>query len=302
MAKIALVTDSTGYIPQDLVDKYHITVVPQVLIWGQEMFEDGVSIMPTEFYARLKKAAVMPTSSQATVAKFQQIFQDLLNQDTQVLALLISSKLSGTINSAVQARESMPGAPIHIVDTNSTAMAMGFQVLAVARAIEQGASLQECIALAEKSTQHTGVVFAVDTLEFLHRGGRIGSGSRFLGTALNIKPILELRDGKVEALERVRAQKSLARDQAGGKSGWTKAGPPGYAACQCSRRGTRTTRPGQRQAGRDRERVCRSQPGGWHAHRAGHHWPGVHGRDVRPKPSEHHHHPLVGVQLEVDRI
>ena len=90
MAKIALVTDSTGYIPQDLVDKYHITVAPQVLIWGQETFEDGVSITPTEFYTRLKKATVMPTSSQATVAKFQTIFQSLLNLEYEVLAMFRS--------------------------------------------------------------------------------------------------------------------------------------------------------------------------------------------------------------------
>jgi len=89
---------------------------------------------------------------------------------------------------------------------------MGFQVLTVARAAESGASLAECVALAEKARQHTGVVFAVDTLEFLHRGGRIGGASRFLGTALNIKPILEVVDGRVEAIERVRTRnKSLQR-------------------------------------------------------------------------------------------
>jgi len=213
MAKIALVTDSTAYIPADLVEKYHITVAPLILIWGQEMFEDGVSIMPGEFYTRMKGATVMPTSSQVTVSKFQQIYEGLLDQDYEILTMVISSKLSGTLNSAVQARESLPaGAPIQIVDTNATAMAMGFQVLSVARAIEQGASMQECLALAEQAQQCSGIVFAVDTLEFLHRGGRIGGGSRFLGTALNIKPILHLRDGKVDALERVRTRKkSLAR-------------------------------------------------------------------------------------------
>ncbi len=213
MAKIALVTDSTGYIPADLVEKYHITVAPLILILGQEVFEDGVSIMPSEFYVRLKNSPVMPTSSQVTVSRFQQIYENLLNQGYEILCMVISSKLSGTLNSAVQARESLPaGAPIHIVDTNATAMAMGFQVLSVARAIEQGASMPECLALAEQAQQHSGIIFAVDTLEFLHRGGRIGGGSRFLGTALNIKPILHLRDGKVDALERVRTRKkSLAR-------------------------------------------------------------------------------------------
>lgn len=106
----------------------------------------------------------------------------------------------------------LPGAPIEIVDSYSTAMAMGFQVLTVARAAKAGANLAECKRLAEEVRNHTGVVFAVDTLEFLHRGGRIGGGSRFLGTALNIKPLLEVTGGRVEAVERVRTRKkSLMR-------------------------------------------------------------------------------------------
>jgi DegV family protein with EDD domain len=213
MSKIALVTDSTSYIPKDLLDKYHISVAPQILIWGEESFEDGVNILPSEFYTRLKKATVMPSTSQVTVTKFQEIFQRLLEQDYQVLAILIAAKLSGTINSAVQAKAMLPAdAPIEICDSNTTAMAMGYHVLTVARAIEQGASMQECVRLAQEATKHTGVFFAVDTLEFLHRGGRIGTGSRFLGTALNIKPILEVRNGAVEAVERVRTRrKSLSR-------------------------------------------------------------------------------------------
>jgi DegV family protein with EDD domain len=213
MSKIALVTDSTSYIPKDLLDKYHITVAPQILIWGKENFEDGVDILPSEFYARLQKATVMPSTSQVTVPKFHEIFQQLLEQDYQVLAILLAAKLSGTINSAVQAKAMLPaGAPIEIYDSNTTAMAMGFQVLTVARALEQGASMSECLQLVQEASKLTGVFFAVDTLEFLHRGGRIGTGSRFLGTALNIKPILEVRDGAVEAVERVRTRrKSLTR-------------------------------------------------------------------------------------------
>jgi len=212
MSKVALVTDSTAYIPKDLVDEYHISVAPQVLIWGQETFRDGVDITPEEFYTRLKKATVMPTTSQVNIASFQQIFQQLLEDNYEVLAVLLSNQLSKTIDSAQQAREMFPGAPIEIVDSFSTAMAMGFQVLSVARLAQKGANLAECKALAEKATAYTGVVFAVDTLEFLHRGGRIGGGQRFLGSALNIKPILELRDGRVEAVERVRTRKkSLIR-------------------------------------------------------------------------------------------
>jgi DegV family protein with EDD domain len=208
MTKVAIVTDSTAYIPKSFLEQYPIRVAPQVLIWGDQTYEDGVDILPDEFYARLKTAKVMPSTSQVTPNKFEQIFAELLQQDYQVLAVLIANKLSGTIASAIQARECLPpGAPVEIVDSNTTAMAMGFQVLAAARASAEGASLAECKRLAEACRPLTGVVFAVDTLEFLYRGGRIGGGSRFLGTALNIKPILEVLDGRVEAIERVRTRK-----------------------------------------------------------------------------------------------
>ncbi len=213
MSKIALVTDSTASMTKELVEKYKFIVAPQVLIWGDETFEDGVNITPSEFYTRLKKTTVMPTTTQVTVAKFHEIYQSLLAQDYQILTIVISAKLSGTLNSAEQAKAMQPpDAPIEIVDSNSTAMGLGFHLLTVARALEQGATFPECVALAQKARDHTGIFFAVDTLEFLHRGGRIGGATRFLGTMLNFKPILELRDGRVEAIERVRTRgKSLNR-------------------------------------------------------------------------------------------
>ncbi len=212
MSKVAIVTDSTAYLPPDLVEKYHLTIVPQVLVWGEETFQDGIDITPEQFYARLEKATIMPKSSQASPATFEEIYDDLLGQGCEVLAVLISSILSGTVNSAVQAKEKFPGAAIEIVDSYTTAMAMGFQALEAAKAAESGASLAECKSVALKAQEHSGVVFAVDTLEFLHRGGRIGGGKRFMGTALSIKPILEVKDGMVEAVEQVRTRKkSLLR-------------------------------------------------------------------------------------------
>jgi DegV family protein with EDD domain len=212
MSQVAIITDSTAYIPKDILANLNITVAPQVLIWGNETLRDGVDIQPEAFYNRLQKSTVMPTTSQVTIGQFKDMFSNLLDEGKQVLALLISNKLSGTIDSAVQAKDMLPGTPIEIVDSKTTAMALGFQVLTVARAAESGASLAECKALAEKSTEHVGVVFAVDTLEFLHRGGRIGGGQRFLGTVLNMKPILEVTGGRVEGIERVRTRsKSLSR-------------------------------------------------------------------------------------------
>jgi DegV family protein with EDD domain len=212
MSGIQIVTDSTGYIPSDLVRKYGIHVSPQVLIWGEETLRDGVDIQPDAFYARLKTATVMPTTSQVTIADFQQVFQKAAAEGKPVLAILISSKLSGTISSAVQAKELVPQAQVEIIDSNATSMAMGYQVLAAARAAEAGKSFADVVAVAKSAVSKTGVVFVVDTLEFLHRGGRIGGASKLLGTALNLKPVLELLDGRIEPVEKIRTKtKAVAR-------------------------------------------------------------------------------------------
>ncbi len=144
----------------------------------------------------------------------QHTFQQLVDKDFEVLGIFISANLSGTLQSALQAREALgaSGEKVHVVDSNATAMAMGFPVLAAARAAQQGASMDDCIALAEKACGHVGVYFVVETLEFLHRGGRIGGATRFIGSALNLKPILELKDGRIEAHDRVRT-KSKALDR-----------------------------------------------------------------------------------------
>jgi DegV family protein with EDD domain len=214
MSKVALVTDSTSYIPKDLREKYPITVVPQVVIWEGQTYEDDVTITPEQFYTRLRTAKVMPSTSQASVVNMQKAFSSLLEQGYDVLGIFISSKLSGTFQSAVVGRDQLTSGKekVDLVDANTTAMAMGFMVLTVARAAVEGASLADCRALAEKAHEHVGVYLTVETLEFLHRGGRIGGAQRFLGTALNLKPIMEITGGRVEAVERVRTRgKALDR-------------------------------------------------------------------------------------------
>lgn len=214
MSKVAIVTDSTAYIPHDLREKYPITVVPQVVIWENETFEDDVTITPEQFYTRLRTAKVMPSTSQVSVVNMHKAFGSLLEQGYEVLGMFLSAKLSGTFQSAVLGREELASGKekVELIDTETTAMAMGFQVLAVARAALDGASMADCKSLAEKARAHTGVYLTVDTLEFLHRGGRIGGAQRFLGTALNLKPILMVDGGRVEPVERVRTRgKALDR-------------------------------------------------------------------------------------------
>jgi DegV family protein with EDD domain len=214
MSKVALVTDSTSSLPAEFVKQYNITVVPQVLIWGEETFEDGVDIQPQEFYKKLSGSKTMPTTSQVSILNMKNAFERLLEEGYEVFGMFLSNKLSGTNQSAVQGRESLKSGQdkVHIFDALTTSMSMGWQVLSVARAAAEGASIAECQSLAEKARASTGIFFMVDTLEFLHRGGRIGGAQRLLGTALNLKPILTVKEGKVEAVERVRTKgKALDR-------------------------------------------------------------------------------------------
>lgn len=212
MSKVAVVTDSTATIPKDIMEQYPLWEVPQVLIFGEETLEDRVDIQPGEFYTRLETDPVHPTTSQVTPASFKKVFGPLLDDGYDILAVLVSPKLSGTVESANQVKAMYPDAAIEVFDSGSVAMGLGWQALMAARAAKEGATLAECTELVQKVKPMTGVVFAVDTLEYLHRGGRIGGGAKFLGTALNFKPILEIREGAVESVERVRTRKkSLAR-------------------------------------------------------------------------------------------
>jgi DegV family protein with EDD domain len=227
MPKIALVTDSTSFLPAELITKHNITVTPQLLIWGEETYRDGVDIQPVEFYARLITAKTMPTTSQVPPLIMQSAFQNLVDQGFEVIGLFVSSKFSGTVQSAMQGKKAMgtAGEKVTVVDSLATSMNLGLIVLAAARAAESGSSLSECLAVVEKTRKNSGLYFAVDTLEFLHRGGRIGGAQRFIGSALNLKPILALVNGKVEGIERIRTKSKahnrlieLVAEQVAGKS------------------------------------------------------------------------------------
>jgi len=206
MSKTAVVTDSTAYIPEDLCKKLNISVVPLFVIWGHENYLDGVTMKPADFYTRLATDKVSPSTSQATPAAMQEAFSKLIDQGYDVIGVFISDKLSGTMASAKQARNELASAKdrIALIDSETISMALGFQALALARAAADGASLKDCEKLAAEVRPNTGVYFAVETLEYLHRGGRIGGAQKLLGSALNLKPILTIRDGKVDSADRVR--------------------------------------------------------------------------------------------------
>ncbi len=208
MARFALITDSTSDLPPAIARERQIHVAPLYIIWGQDSLRDGVDITPEQFYRRLAIDPVLPTTSQPTPADFADLYrQTHASSDAEgVLVLTISADLSGTYASAVQARD-MVDFPVEVVDLRSVTLGTAMPVLQVADARDQGASLQEAAALARSLANRTHIYFTLDTLEYLHKGGRIGGAKRLIGTAFNIKPVLQIANGRVEAKESIRTRK-----------------------------------------------------------------------------------------------
>ena len=225
MSKIAILTDSTAYLPKDFVESHNIRVIPLKIHWDRADFEDGVDIFPSEFYERLAKSSTLPTTSQPPAEEFLQIYEELAPDYDGIVVPLISSGISGTVSSAKTAASMFSKIPVEVIDTHSTGSGLALVDIAIAQAVAEGKELAEIKTLAEAIVQRLDLFFAVDTLKYLHKGGRIGGASRYFGTALRIKPILYLdNDGKIDALERVRTKsKAMAKliqlttDKAAGK-------------------------------------------------------------------------------------
>jgi len=213
MSRIAIVTDSTANLHPEFIKCHNIQVLPLKIHWGEETLRDGVDITPSEFYKRLGKSSDIPTTSQPSRQEFVQVFEELAPHCDGIIAPLISSGISGTVDSALSAQSEFSAVPVEIVDSYSTAAGLALVVIAVSQAVDAGKSFAEIKQIAVNGARQVQLFFMVDTLEYLHKGGRIGGASRFFGSALSIKPILYLDDrGKIDALERVRTkQKALSR-------------------------------------------------------------------------------------------
>jgi len=209
---IKIVTDSTAYLAPETIQQFDICVVPLYVHFGEEAFKEGVGLTNEQFYSRLKTAPALPTTSQPSAGEFHVVFQKLTDAGHEILVLTISSKLSGTWNSAMAAKEMLPGAPISVIDSLSTAVGLQIMVETAAKAAAAGASRQEIVDRIEAIKSTMVLWFVVDTLEYLAKGGRIGNAKAFLGTVLKVKPILVLQGGAIEPLEQVRSKrKAVAR-------------------------------------------------------------------------------------------
>ena len=207
MNKVAFVTDSVTSMPADYVKKYNIHVVPNILIWSGKEYRDWVDMTPSEFNSRLKTSRELPTTAAAAPDAYREVFARLLAEGYDICAVIVSSTMSRTYDSAREAKETLGADNITVIDSQTMGMAVGWPILQGARAAEKGASLEECADLVRKGLANTGTIMTVDTLEYLQRSGRIGWGQRYMGTLLNIKPIMEMIDGQIVPVERVRTRK-----------------------------------------------------------------------------------------------
>ncbi len=205
---VALVTDSTCNIPPELAAERRIYMAPLYVLWGDQSYRDGVDISDVELFRRLAAARDLPKTSQVAPQDFVELFRRARDTEgaEEVVCGVLSSGISGTYASAIQARDAVDF-PVHVVDTQQTSWALGFAMMAGARARDAGQSAEAVAETIRETTTRTHLLFTIESLEYLHRGGRIGGASRFLGTALNIKPVLELRDGVVHPVDKVRTRK-----------------------------------------------------------------------------------------------
>jgi DegV family protein with EDD domain len=201
---IAVVTDSTADLPAQLARTRSITVVPLTLHFEGRSLLDGVDIRPSEFYRKLPNATTHPTTSQPSAGRFAEAYAELLANHSDVISIHISEKLSGTYTSAVQGAEMTDSNRVHVIDSQLVSMSLGLLTLAASEMVARGDGASSIVERVSSMRELVQTYFSVATLEFLRRGGRIGRASAMLGSVLQVKPVLCIRDGLVTPLERVR--------------------------------------------------------------------------------------------------
>jgi len=192
---VTVVTDSVANLPADVTEKYGIPIVPLRIVWDGEVFRDGVDITPQEFYVRLQEDKCMPTTSTIAPEELLQVLRPLAEEGKSIVAIFLAHELSATVDVAQKVQLLAPTLPLHVVDSRTAAMAEGFVVLEAARAAADGATVEQVVARAQAMIPRVHILGVVETLEYLRRGGRIGTAAAFLGSMLQMKPIVGIPPG-----------------------------------------------------------------------------------------------------------
>jgi len=204
---VQIVTDSVADLPPLVAADLGITVVPLTVSFGSEIYRDGVELTADQFYEKLEHSRVFPTTSAPPPLVFAQIYDELAEKTEEIIVLTISAKLSGTLDAAVQGRSLMKKrCRVEVVDSQLATIAEGFIAMKAARAAKSGASLDEVMEVVRTNIPRSDILAAFDTLEYLRRGGRIGAAKAYLGSMLNVNPLVTLKDGVVKPAGRTRSR------------------------------------------------------------------------------------------------
>ena len=204
---VKIVTDSTADLPEETVKALGITVVPVYVRFGEEVLRDRVDISEDEFYNRLQHDPIHPNTTQPTPQDFVDVYQKLSADADGIVSIHLTTKLSGTYNSALMAKDTLETkCPIEVVDAETLSMALGLVVIAAATAAKAGKSLDEVVAAAKQAMPKMHLLFLLDTLEYLKKGGRIGKAKALLGSILNVKPMITVKDGELVPAGQVRTR------------------------------------------------------------------------------------------------
>jgi DegV family protein with EDD domain len=204
---VKIVTDSTSDLPKEVAQELGISVVPLNVHFDLDTFKDGVDMQADQFYHRLLTSPSLPKTSAPSPGLFKECYNRLAQESQELVSIHISSKLSGTYEAALAARQEIAKTcHIEVIDSKSVTMGLGLLVITAAKAAKEGASMKEVVALIQDSINKVFIAGALDTLEFLQKGGRVGKAQAWLGSILSIKPIISLAEGEVIPLERVRTR------------------------------------------------------------------------------------------------
>lgn len=205
--RVAIVTDSNPNLPPELLSELDIKVAPMVLEWDGVVYADGVDIRSEEFFPRLSESATLPTTSAPTPGTFKSIFEPLAASGRSIVGIFAGTGLSSVMVTAAEAKQMLRDADITLIDSRSTSMGIGFPVLVAARAAAEGKPVAYVVAVARQAVEVSGAFFTVEDLVYLQKGGRIGAAERYVGSVLDLKPIMEVRDGAIHPVERVRTDR-----------------------------------------------------------------------------------------------
>jgi DegV family protein with EDD domain len=204
---VKIVTDSVADLPSQVVKELDITVISILVRWGEELYRDGIDLTAEQFYERLKRSKIPPSTSVPSPGTFAEAYDKLAEEANEILAIIVTSRLTGTYNVALQSIGLMKRkCRVEVIDSKCATMAEGFVVMKAAQAAQAGASLDEVMEVTRKTIPRVDFLSTFDTLEYLKRGGRIGKAQAFLGSILKVNPLITLRDGVVEPAGRTRSR------------------------------------------------------------------------------------------------